>query len=395
MVKFRIKKTSLFLSVLFFFSPMIAFPFVWIEIYNKKKYANVFLALFLSMCAFLFVPSGDLYRYWLMYQSYIGADYISIFEFSLDYLLSSLLYILANSGLNHAFARYILVFICALFYFNMIYELLRTINSRVKYTSIFFVSFVLFPYFTIISGIRFGVASVFYVLAVYYLIIRNNKLKGVVFLILSVLTHFSFLLLVLALLITIKVKLSRNQLLLLGSLLLFLSAQVTNYIGIFEELRIFRKIEVYTMGEDYIDSLSPLLQLVKAMGACLRYPLIFVMLLKMPPSKMRNIVYGIFLILCVCYPFTTIFNRFMSVAVLLSFLCYITSRYLNVKYFVYVLLFFSIVAYSSSMASQYRLIAMSNYQSMIYTPYPLLFGQTYESQWINEHFDKKGGVVKY
>lgn len=395
MVKFRIKKTSLFLSVLFFFSPMIAFPFVWIEIYNKKKYANVFLALFLSMCAFLFVPSGDLYRYWLMYQSYIGADYISIFEFSLDYLLSSLLYILANSGLNHAFARYILVFICALFYFNMIYELLRTINSRVKYTSIFFVSFVLFPYFTIISGIRFGVASVFYVLAVYYLIIRNNKLKGVVFLILSVLTHFSFLLLVLALLITIKVKLSRNQLLLLGSLLLFLSAQVTNYIGVFEELRIFRKIEVYTMGEDYIDSLSPLLQLVKAMGACLRYPLIFVMLLKMPPSKMRNVVYGIFLILCVCYPFTTIFNRFMSVAVLLSFLCYITSRYLNVKYFVYVLLFFSIVAYSSSMASQYRLIAMSNYQSMIYTPYPLLFGQTYESQWINEHFDKKGGVVKY
>lgn len=374
---------------------MIAFPFVWIEIYNKKKYANVFLALFLSMCAFLFVPSGDLYRYWLMYQSYIGADYISIFEFSLDYLLSSLLYILANSGLNHAFARYILVFICALFYFNMIYELLRTINSRVKYTSIFFVSFVLFPYFTIISGIRFGVASVFYVLAVYYLIIRNNKLKGVVFLILSVLTHFSFLLLVLALLITIKVKLSRNQLLLLGSLLLFLSAQVTNYIGVFEELRIFRKIEVYTMGEDYIDSLSPLLQLVKAMGACLRYPLIFVMLLKMPPSKMRNVVYGIFLILCVCYPFTTIFNRFMSVAVLLSFLCYITSRYLNVKYFVYVLLFFSIVAYSSSMASQYRLIAMSNYQSMIYTPYPLLFGQTYESQWINEHFDKKGGVVKY
>lgn len=391
-----IRKSSLFLSIVFSLSPLIAFPCIWIEIYNRRKYAIVLLSLFLAICAYMYVPSGDLYRYWLAHQAYIDMGYFDIFtDFTFDYLIPSLSFVLAKLGFNHAFIRFVLVLLCSLLYFNMIYEFLNFVKSKVWYFLLFLISFFLFPYFAIISGIRYGTASVLFLLAIYHYLYKENSMRGYLYMILSILTHYSFIVLVLGMLLAKTVAVSRKILLLTGIGLLLINSQLLHHIGLFEGLSIYSKIEAYTAGEDYINTLSPLLKFVINMGRWVSYPLFFLLLFKIHPSKMRDMAYIVLLILCMFFPFITIFNRYMFVAILVSFLCYLKRPIWNSKLFLYILFAFSMLSYSSGILANHRLIIMSNYQSLLYTPYPLLFGKTYGEEWINEHFNENGGVIKY
>ena len=69
-MKIKLQKNKITTLFLFFFSPLCALPCIFVEIYNRKKYAITLLSLFLAICAYMYIPSGDLYRYWLRYKEY-------------------------------------------------------------------------------------------------------------------------------------------------------------------------------------------------------------------------------------------------------------------------------------------------------------------------------------
>ena len=58
----KFSNSSILVFFVFIIYPLGAFPLILIEVYNKKYYAFNYLAVFMGLLAFLWIPSGDLSR---------------------------------------------------------------------------------------------------------------------------------------------------------------------------------------------------------------------------------------------------------------------------------------------------------------------------------------------
>ena len=98
---------------LFIIYPISALVPIFCEIYNRKKYAFTFLALFMGLCAILYPPYADLYRHQLKYFSF-ATEYDSlqiITTNGLDFLLHTINNAFAQLGINFEIIRFLFTFI--------------------------------------------------------------------------------------------------------------------------------------------------------------------------------------------------------------------------------------------------------------------------------------------
>lgn len=391
-----IRKSSYYLVLCFILSPLLAFGGILIEIYNRRKYAIYLFVLFLSLCSYIYIPSGDLYRYWLLYTKYEDCSFVEmITDYHFDFFVYILLWGAAKLDLGHAVVRFVLIFLSSFLYFHVIWNLLSKVDKRVHFFFLFLLSFLIFPYLGILTGLRFATALVFSFISAYYYYYAKRKKVGVLFLLLAGLTHYAFIIIIPLLFIAqCKIVISRFFMILICSIILLFNVVIISNISFFSDFLIFNKVEAYTSGEDYIDTLSPLLRFVMFLPRFLSIPMLFYTLFLAPKSSFRNYLFCIGILVCIFLPFETPFSRYLAVFSVLSFLGYLLDFQRKKNSYWRLLFFCSFCSFILQLMPLYKPLFLSNYPSLLYTPYPIALLKTYDAEWINEHVSLTGEIVK-
>jgi len=181
---------SLFLLLL---CPFLSLPFIFHNIYYNNKSAFILLAFFMAAYSFYFVPSGDQFRYWLYFYHYIE-DYmsdISLTNFSLPYILMWLIHSMHGS---YELFRGIVVLISYLLFIHIYFDMQERFEFQKKYNPqecflIFLIYFLIIPYFSLVTGLRFGFGLCICIYSIYQLFVCQNTKWASVCGILSSLSH--------------------------------------------------------------------------------------------------------------------------------------------------------------------------------------------------------------
>lgn len=172
--------------------PLYSLPWVMYRMYKLEKLAYVQFAFFMGLVGILYPPSGDLYRYYLDYTTYQNLDWNSFLLYALlefDYLLSFLLYGLGYLRIPCDISRFIFGFVGYYLIGKLFLQLVRDNPSIRQYKGWCLLVFIVFSLNAYLY--RSGLACVLFAYGAYYIIYKNSK-KHWVFVLLSILTHFSF-----------------------------------------------------------------------------------------------------------------------------------------------------------------------------------------------------------
>lgn len=196
---------KVFLIGLFFISPLLSLPFIFVEIYNKKRYAQTLLALFMGFASWLFPPIYDSYRHYLTFFEVNSNPYFfdENFGAKFDFILLSLDQLYGKIGLSFEVVKFTLSFIAYEIVFWLFRDILkRNPNLEKNYFLIFVFFFLSVPFIDITVGIRQVSASFFFILGIYLLFYKNKF--GYIFALLSIFMHYSFLLYIIPFVILAK-----------------------------------------------------------------------------------------------------------------------------------------------------------------------------------------------
>lgn len=76
-------------------------PIILKEIYEKRYYALKYLTFFMALIAYLWIPSGDLYRFYEHFNELKDLNFYEMVEFcDFDFLMYFLMWIYSKLGLN-------------------------------------------------------------------------------------------------------------------------------------------------------------------------------------------------------------------------------------------------------------------------------------------------------
>lgn len=182
---------------IFLITPLLSFPFILKDIFDKKREGLILFVLFIGICVYLFLPSDlmDSARRYKLYEDFQDMDYEE-FIFYLSSRSDALFYILIYifSKLNIKFQ--ILLFLLGCFNVGVpLYVFNKVIDKHKLTNKIYFLSFFLvffsisFTY--IFSGIRQLIAFNFILLGFYNCFFLKKIKLSLFFSILGVVTHFS------------------------------------------------------------------------------------------------------------------------------------------------------------------------------------------------------------
>ena len=191
--KYNFNKSSLLLFFIFISFPILSVPLIFFEIYNRRYYALNYLAVFMGLIGYLWIPSGDLYRIQEDYESLINGNFINLrYHFDFFYLL--ILKLFAFGNFNFEYVRFTLCTISYLLYFKIFINISQS-NSDFRHSKLisflsFLTLFFIVRFTGYVTGVRFTFAMSMCFYASYQILFKNN-FRGFFLLILSVFTHFS------------------------------------------------------------------------------------------------------------------------------------------------------------------------------------------------------------
>lgn len=393
---YKWRKLSLIITLGFLLSPLLFLPILIIEMINKKRYAYYLFVMFMALVAYLCPPKGDLYRYWLFYQTYEGlSTYLDIFDtYIFDILLYSILYYFTKLGINFSWIQFGGIVI---HYLSLIL-VLKGIMKNTRCSKIYFLLLIsilfIFGFWSVFEVWRFYIAASMFSVGCYYVI---NKLfaKSIFFFIIACLAHFSFVIFVTIFFLVIIFKKYINR---KGFILafLFVAPLLTYIINIFFNLESDKAVYI-TEQSDYLQETSPLLNFFyKVM---LKLPLLYlggyIILCYKCNTIYTKVALSFLFLTIISIPFGDIHGR---LAIISTFLCFITfvsmiedmnvsSKLLATQ----LLTVFCIITFLSSSLINYRAIILGRY-SQLFLPYPIALFNNYDENWIDKHFDD-GNII--
>lgn len=191
------KEKSYILKVLpvFIISPLLALPILIRDIKKGKYYAFSYLAVFMSLMAYLWIPSGDVYRFYEEFEVIKNSTFAEVIELSLfDYVANILMYLLSKTGLNFEWYRLLQCYIC----YSMVFAIIRDIYKNTCFQNdnnnrfmIFVTFFGLLQFSMLLSGARFPFSVIMMIYGIYGLFYKKQNLCFI-WVILAGLCHYSF-----------------------------------------------------------------------------------------------------------------------------------------------------------------------------------------------------------
>lgn len=405
MKEYTLNLNYLFLCGLFIVFPTFSLPFILVEIYNKKRYAFILLAIYMGLCAIYYPPISDLYRHNSDYYHYTKLSFHDLKgELRFDFILYLISYIFAHCNINFEFIRFLFTTLSYILYFNIflffVKEDIGIWSNKKYYMLCFSVFFFHIPFFYVCNGMRYGFAVTLLAYG-FYLYHFKHRNTSFLFLFLACITHFSVTPIVIVLFLYKFVRIKRIPIIIISIIILILGKYILGVViisipFITEDLRDY--MMGYLLGTwngEFLEYGSFLNKLAFYLMFYSIYPLALILILynKLAEYKLINLL---ILLLCIVSPFAVIFER-SSIAIIPIFLmCIMDVIKMSQKYkLLYVLLACFSITFFSNIYRERVKFAYSDISQMLYKPLPLLLFHEYDLYWMQENINSTGELKYY
>lgn len=391
-------KENIFLGGVFLISPFYSLPFVWIGMMRRKRLAFFLWAFFMGLVGLLYAPTGDLYRYNEVAINLKGLSFSEVTEYcvlSNEFVLGYLFYILNTLGIDPEYMRFIYPFVAYLLLGNIYLDILETNEFWQSHKLMLLL--IIMPINLAIFLFRFYFSMAIFLYGAYKLIFRNQN-SGWLFIIFSVLNHFSYLIFAVAFLFyrCNIFKFKKWVLITLCIISAVLDAGViVNSFMLLPEFIVNRYIayfDGYFAGE-YLEDHSLRYRLWLYSINLMSYIGIAVYIIGYNPKYLQKSPYVniIFLITSLTSAFTTIYNRFLIV-LFMAVKIFCGFSFDSKKYLRLAVVLTSAVMISNvlNLWAKRREISLSDYQIFLYETTPQIFMHRYSPEWIGHHVFPNG-----
>jgi hypothetical protein len=399
----RISKVHLLLLVVFILYPLASLPIIFMEIYNRKYYSLYYLAIFVSLLGYLWVPSGDLYRYQLDFTYFKS---LQLNQFAnlpkLDFVLPWILFLVGKIGLNFEFVRFFLCIISYILYFKIYVGIINTNDNLRESRKVSFFSFLMFfcviGFAGFLTGVRYTFAMSLCFYSVYVLMYRNRKV-GWVILIFSVITHFSMalILLIVTFIKLIKPKFTRRIVIVATLAGYILSSFLIDYI--IEKLpfnEIFTKKVLDYASDNAIVDLSDYslgLYFSYLFTYFTIYPAIALILFRFKSYPQFSVFVSICVSLSLMTNIFTSYNRYAALGVVFFIIPFLLQyKILFTKVHFYFFLALSLFVYATSIYTFKKEISYGYVNKVLYLPLPAILMTTYDMRWLDDNIASDGDL---
>lgn len=388
---------------LFIISPLLSLPFLIRDIKKGHYYALYYLAFFMSLLAYLWTPSGDLYRLYEEYERIKTMSFGEVLEISVfDYVANILMFLLSKTGLNFEWYRLLQCFIC----YSLIFSVIKDIVDNNKYANdpnvkfeIFLVFFGLLQFGTFLTGSRFPFSTAMMIYGMYKVFYKNHNLS-VFWMVLAGLCHYSFWpVLVMTLFCMIfKPTFPKHRVLLLivifcsvSSILMLLLIDYMNFGDV-----LMAQLDNYTTGYFANGELADRSLKYLVLTQVTRLPFYLVIIYAITRIKEFSkcqlfVCLLLFSILLV--NMNTAFGRYsyLTTISLLPFLLLNEDKYFRIKH-LKILCYLSVFVFAFSVYGCKRELKLGK-QYLIMTPIPYILSQEYSERWITDHINPDGSMI--
>lgn len=398
------KSDKLFVLILFFVCPFLSLPCIFVEIYNKKKYPLLLLALFMGGLSMFYYPFGDQYRYYNEMVLYRNQTFTEVFDNTTILalkninLVSIFIFYAAKLGLTLELVRFSLVFIACSISFYILLDMDKNgllPTSKKIYFICFLILFLSTPFYLITYGFRTGIGASFLMASVYKFIQRRN-ISGFVFLLLAAASHFVFIIYLLLFPILLRIQaLSSKKVIFFGLCMLFFSVFIINLIyGKIPFLDVMIDAYIYgKWGEDFEWDITIIRNLILNGGLGVIFS--FILFFKMKNrGRIENLIFILFILVLVSIPYYTLLQRFVrsSIPILSLYLVFHIS---NVWVFSYRkwLIIIHIIAFMLPFWLDRYVYVHSRLDKILYSSFYSIMKNTYEEKDINNNVRPNGEFV--
>lgn len=337
------KKSSFYSLVFFLLSPFLT---VLMQVYHIARGNRFALKLFIAtmgLVGYIFVPewTNDKTRYYERYEEFKNYD-VSQFTTYLvisnrpDFIYESLIFLFAYFGLSIQLLFFIINTFCIYSIFKITDLITNYFKSNKRFVCFLLILFS-FALQHLYSGIRFTFTACIVLWAIYLYEYKQQKLKAILLFAAACLTHFSFIVFILAFVIyKIVPKYNFKYFFIFSLLFLFIPKEfLMKYFTLFDAGDGYsNKVDLYVNGDDFStknfeNNISSII-VYYARNLWIYFAYIILLLKKNSNKKIIQLLFVFMAFLNVFYAFPTIFSRYLIFCKFL-FTIYLISEYLESK----------------------------------------------------------------
>lgn len=381
------KKDNILLSLIYLVFPLFSIPLVWSKAKNGNFMALVFWSSFLALIGLLMLPSNDVinhFTYYSIFQDDFNQSFFIAWKH--DFLLTFFQYYLAYFNIPYIYIVYLFVLFGS---FCNYYLYLQFINKFQKSyrNDLFLIFLFLFPLFSIITGLRNGLAIQFLLVGVFFLFQRNSFFYSSLFFTLACITHFFSIFIVILVILVYNIPLfyliQKKYLFLFiisGSLFIYFSTDfffnlIQNNFGFVD------KVDNYSIkGElDYIATKSFKWQVLFFIRKYLFLAYVYFFFRCYVPNKFNFLVTVLIILVIGTINFTIINNRLLL----------LTTSFIGLAIILNPNTVFDFKAYKNVLMLSFLLFLVQSYSKfllstkltgLVYLTYPALFLDPYTNE---------------
>lgn len=372
--------------------------------YKGRSWAFLAYAIFMGYIGILIPPSGDLYRYQMDFYMYEGLSWEQFFfsaSLKFDYLLSIISYSLGRIGWNFDLTRFLYNFITYLLLGRIYVSILDENKALLHNNKCRLYALIIFFALNLTSYcLRFGFSCILFSYGA-YLVINKKMDSGYIYLILSVINHFSFLLLFVAFLFKDLHFLRFNRKVVVVLCLATFGVSSDFVVTLFQKLPFANIVEHYSYyldgywASDFVEDRTLKARILILVTNLIYYLLICVYLYKYNKnSRWSPFINLIIILILISSPFGTIKARY------LFFLSHIIKIYIlliftyNRSFFKLMKLVALTVLVTSLMDlwATRRQIDISDMGLLFTSSSYGIMTHTYDYGWLHSNINNDGGI---
>ncbi|MCC2591359.1 EpsG family protein [Chryseobacterium sp. MFBS3-17] len=302
------------------------------------------ISLLFGFLGFLYIPTitNDKAKYFIRFEYFEKISLENFLQYLVltkrpDFIFETLMYLFAQSKVNIQWLFFIIstfVVYSILTFCNKILEI-NLIKSKRLLLTPFMVLITIFSlsYSGLLSGVRFYFALSIFIWSIYFLFIDKNRTKGILLLVVTIATHFSFSFFIPAIIITFffQKKLNLKLILAISLIFLFLPQNIlANILGFLEMPETYgNKADAYLNNEVEFSKNSIILTFLR--NAWIYFLYVFILFINKDKKDLLTKILVVFTAFVnITYSVPIIFNRYVIVLKVL-FLSVIFIRCLHSK----------------------------------------------------------------
>ncbi|BDD23949.1 hypothetical protein VEGS18_A16040 [Escherichia coli] len=387
-------------AILFVFNPLVGGVASFINI-CRKDVSNgdiIIIAMFFFLLGYSTPPVYDLYRHYNDFNNIVDLNtFLNLIQRKFDLTLYLTEFIIRELGLHFAVIPGLYLFISYIIIFSLYKYYVYRIPKQNAITYFLLTLSVLLsvPVFTIALGLRFGFGCFLALYAIFQIYEKNN-IRGYIFLLLAVVSHYAFLLTIIAIICVKLLNLNRLQFLILIVIAISCSYIVSDVILVLPLPELFKsRLLAYLTGywaTEFLNTYSIWYRVSLFLTYWMIYPgILYVILSKdtFRKDKLTKLTVFSIVLLLFFYNYEVIFSRyalFVNLLILFQFVKFYSLDILKSIFLIVMVLFSAITFICGNIYANRTVIELNNMIDVLYLPplVTIIERSSYKSEVLNK-----------